>query len=941
MILATKMFVPRVRRETVLRPRLLDRLDAGLAGKLVLISAPAGFGKTTLVTDWLANSQHFCAPTRVANGRGTNGHAGALHSDAMQGGFIFTWLSLDEGDNDPVRFFGYLVAALQKVDPEVGLTAQSMLVAPQPPTLDALMMVLVNELAESASAVALVLDDYHVITQAAIHQAVAFLVDQLPPQVRVIMISRADPPLPLARLRVRREVTEVRVQDLRFTQGEAATFLNHALGRTLRTSDVAALEERTEGWVAGLQLAALSMSEREDLEPFIRSFTGSNAFVVDYLTEEVIHRQPLEVQEFLFATAVLNRFCGSLCDAVREAPDGDSQAYLERLEKAHLFLTPLDDERGWYRYHHLFAELLRSRLLQSRPALIPQLHRRASAWFMENGWPLDGVAHALSGQDFRRAAEIIESSAIPLLNRGETITLLQWLDRLPGEEVRKRPRLSLARAVAAMRAHRLPEAETHLQDAEEAARQAALETGMASPEVSIAGEILAVRSNIALNSNRLLDAIALGEEALAVLPAEQKRMRGEVMMHLGLAFLWSTRFDQAADSFVEAARQSEAAGDLYTALLSHANHGTLFFMTGHLRRAAAKFRHVLDLAAQHGASQIPATAMTYQPLAELYYEWNDLSAAGDFAVQAVERSLRSGNPRILVLCYAIQARIQMAEGKTEESRATIAQARRLVEERTLPKRYADEVNSLEVKFWLKHGEMERAAEWVTNSALRPNDFDVSGKEGQYRLLARVLLAQGELESALELVRRLYASAQRSGKMLSLIETLALTSVVEMSMERERAALATLQEALLLAEPEGHVRTFLDEGAQMGRLLRLMERDLHRDALETAGLKAYVDRLLAAWEVCEGAAQENIADVPPVTGKAEVVSELIEPLSERELEVLQLVWQGLSDRQIADRLVIVPGTVKRHLNSIYGKLGVHSRTQALTRARQLSLIENVR
>jgi LuxR family maltose regulon positive regulatory protein len=464
----------------------------------------------------------------------------------------------------------------------------------------------------------------------------------------------------------------------------------------------------------------------------------------------------------------------------------------------------------------------------------------------------------------------------------------------------------------------------------------------------LAGEILAIRANVALNSNRLPEAITLGQEALAVLPAEQKRMRGEVMMHMGLAQLWSSHYEQAAANFIEAARQSEAAGDLYTALLSHSNHGTLFYVIGQLRRAAAKFGDVLELAAHYKVSQMPMTSVAYQPLAELNYEWNDLATAEAFATQAIERSLRSGNPRILLLCYVIQARIQSAQGKVEQARATIALARRLVEERALPRRYSNDVNTLEVKFWLKVGEAERAIEWMASTGLRWDDAELAGKEGQYRLIARVLRVQGRREGALDLTQRLYKSAQKSGKSLSIIETLALTSVLEMELGRESAALATLQQALSLAEPEGYMRTFLDEGAQMGSALRLLVRAYRQESPGRAGLEAYAARLLAAWQgetAMEIEAEPEVGEElrPPAakaTIKPEGVQPLIEPLSERELEVLQLVAAGLSDRQVAEQLVIVPGTVKRHLNSLYGKLGVHSRTQAIARARQLSLIKNV-
>ena len=897
MLLTTKLAIPQQRPHLVARPHLFMMLEAGLQKKLTLVSAPAGFGKTTVVANWLAQRAGEKSTARVA------------------------WLALDENDNDPIRFFTYLLAALQKVDPTIGAAAPPLLQATPSPALEALLTLIINDLSAQTMPLLLVLDDYHGISAPAIHQALIFLLDNLPPCLHLLLTTRTDPPWPLARWRVRRALVEIRVRDLRFTEAEAATFLQQELGVALTASDIAALEQRTEGWIAGLQLAALSLADRGDISQFIQAFTGSHAYIVDYLVEEVLQRQPPEIEQFLLQTSILERLCGPLCDAM--LGQSNSQALLAQIDRANLFLIPLDNERHWYRYHHLFAEVLQTRLQNQQPTQVAALHQRASDWYETQGWLTEAVEHARNSGDHTHVAALVEQLAEILLKRGESVTLQRWLQDLPFSAVQSRAQLSLVRATVFMMTHELDAAERALQDAERAAQASA------PVDADILSEVTAIRVNIALNRNQLAQAIALAQAALTGLPSANTRLRGEVMMHMGLAYLWGSHYAEATQTLLAASQVSAAAGDHYTAVLAISNQSNVSFMQGQLHETAATLQRALDLVTQQAVAELPITAVIHQPLAEIFYEWNELTKAADQATMAVERALRGGNPRILLLSYVILARILAAQGESANAQTALDRAEALVSEHELPPRYANEVHTLRVKSWLQENNLAAAVAWVQASGLQATD-EVSNKRGQYNLLARILVQQDQFGMGLDLFDRLLEAAEKAGNLLSTLESLACKSTALYLAGNVNQAQDCLERALTLAAPHDFVRLFVDEDQVMQRLLLAFKTQKRSQPLDNR-IALYVDKLLAAFP---NRTEPVVA--PPAPVRAPPPS-LIEPLTERELEVLQLIAQGLSDREVAERLIVVIGTVKRHLNNLYGKLGVHSRTHALARARELNLL----
>ena len=905
-LLKTKLYIPRARPNLVPRPRLIRRLNEAVERSLTLVSAPAGFGKTTLLSEWIPQCQKCVA-----------------------------WLSLDDGDNDPARFWMYVVATLQRLSADLGEMALSLLQSPQPPPIESVVTLVVNDVAEFTDRFSLVLDDYHVINIPAIHESLALLIDHIPPQIHLVITSRADPPLPLARLRVRGQITEIRAADLRFTPAEAAAFLNQATGLTLPAGAIAAVEARTEGWIAGLQLAALAMSEegtRQASPPspdrmrqmrstsqFVKAFADSNTYVVDYLVEEVLRGQSEETERFLLHTSVLDRLSGSLCDAV-VGPVGDwscdSQTALEQLDRANLFLTPLDGERQWYRYHPLFADVLRSRLRQAHPDRVPELHRRAAAWFAQNDLIAEAVHHALAARDFDQVADLVERTATAMRKRGEMATLRGWIDQLPAEVVRARPWLGLIRALGFVYTHQLDAAERCAQDVEQAVRGTRL-------EAELMGELLALRARLAHRHNDFLRAVELAEQALALIPPSDMLLRGQVALVLGNVSYYSDRPAASIRAFAESARLAEEAGDLHTALNAICNQGIMQTIGGQLRQAAITYRHGLQLAADRKAERLPINGALHTNLATVLYEWNELESAAAHLREAVERSDGGQDPYAMMLSRAHLARTLQALGNADGAEQAIQRALDIARERNMPRLSTVDAMACRVAVWLMQGNRAALAQWVRDSGLGADDALSAVQEPEHIALARVLIALGETDPALRLLDRLLAAAVAGQRRVVQIELRALQALAFRTRNDADQALAVLDQALSLAEPEGYLRTFVDAGEPM----RLLVADL-RPWTSDDRLRSYADTLLAAFPS------------PATTVQSEIrfpISEMVEPLTDRELEVLRLVADGLSDRQVADRLTVVVGTVKRHLNNLYGKLGAHSRTQALARARELGLL----
>jgi LuxR family maltose regulon positive regulatory protein len=894
---ATKLHLPRLQLGFVPRRRLLDRLEAAPAGQLVLVCAAAGFGKTALLGDWAGQRRRAVG-----------------------------WLSLDEGDNDPSRFWRHVVVALDRVRPGVAGEVAPLLGPPAPPSFEGLVSALINELAAQPDRVVLVLDDYHLIQAHQVHGALEFLLEHLPPGLQLVVASRTDPPLPLARLRARGRLAEVRERDLRFTAEEAAALLRGAVGPDLPEAAVAALTARTEGWVAGLQLAGLSLRGQADPAGFVASFSGSHRYVLDFLAEEVLDRQPQDLRGFLLETSILARLSGPLCDAVTGR--GDSQALLERVERANLFLVPLDEERRWWRYHHLFADLLRMRLAQQRPERVAELHHAAAAWSEAHGLADDAVRHALAAGDAAWAARLVERHADAVLLRSERATLERWLAALPAELVDSRPRLLLARALAALVAGRADEVADRLEAAERALAGAAGEEQF-EPSVGRAGSLLTnVRATVALERAYLAELhgdaerqIAFGRRALAEVDEGERTLDAIVRGHLGVAEWLSGRLPEAARTLASSVDRLHAIGERFLAVRVSEHRGQVQRAQGDLDAAVATYRRALELAAPQGQAAMPAAGIAHVGMAEVAYQRGELDAALRHLDQGIApcRQLIFAQP--VATGLATLAWIRQARGDPGGALEAMDEAARVTPGREVAG-LLNPVPALRARLLLAQGDLRAAVRWVGQRGLRPDDQPSYPREPGYLLLARVLLAQQRPEQALGLLNRLHAVAVAQGRNGSLIEILALRSLALAAGGEEPGAVAAPGEALTLAAPQGYLRVFADEGPPMRALLGRLAAAMRTEPADAAGVPlGYLGRLVRAFE----------RDAAPV------IPGLVEQLSPRELEVLRLLAAGRANQQIAEELVVAPNTVKKHVTHILEKLGAANRTEATARARELGLL----
>ncbi len=893
-ILATKLYVPPPRTEVVPRPCLIRHLNEGLRRKLTLISAPAGFGKSTLLSEWLAGCEWPAA-----------------------------WLSLDKGDNDPTRFLAYLVAVLQTIETGMGAGAQSLLQSPQPLPTESLLTALLNEISTVQEDFVLVLDDYHVIEAGAVDEALAFLIDHRPPQMHLVIATREDPQLPLARLRARGQLAELRAADLRFTPNEAAMFLNEVMGLGLSVEEVGALEYRTEGWIAGLQLAALSMQGRRDTTGFVQAFTGSHRFVLDYLVEEVLQRQPDRVRTFLLQTSILDRLSGPLCDAVTGLEDGSRT--LEALERGNLFVVPLDDERRWYRYHHLFAEALYVRLMSEQPDQAPTLHRRASEWYEHNGLPSEAIRHALAAGDFGRAAALIELSARATLMGRQEETFMGWLRALPDEEVHRRPVLGVYYALALV-SHDLETGEARLRDAERLLDG----TAHANEVVVVDEEEFRALPGIAAIT-RAYHAGALGDvsgsvrharRALDLLPEDEPLWRGAAASLLGLAH-WADGDLEAAYRFIADGMESlRMAGDATQSLSGAFILADIRTAQGRLREAERIYERALKLAEDHDENAPPGLADLYVGMAEVRLERGDLEAASRCLQKSGELGERGGISENRYRWYVAKSRIERARGDLDAALDLLDEAQRVYVRSPDPE--TRPISALKTRVWIRQGRLDEASDWARERGLSDRDDLAYLREFEHITLVRVLIARYKNErkehlvrNATELLDRLLEAAEKGRRTGSVVEILVLKALASQAGDDVPDALACLARALALAEPEGYIRTFVDEGVPMARLLT--------EAANRGIAPVYTEKLLAAF------------DSVPRRGEGESHPSLAEPLSGRELEVLRLIARGLSNREISERLFLAVITVKGHNRNIFRKLGVRRRTEAVARARELGLL----
>src|SRR5215207_3329129 len=899
-LVSTKLRPFQTRPNLVARPRLIAKLEPEAGRKLMLISAPAGFGKTTLLGEWAASrSDEQCV----------------------------AWVSLDEADNDPARFLSYLVAALQTVEEEIGEGVLSSLRAPGSPPIEALTGALLNELADFPGTLAIVLDDYHLIDSDQVHGIVSFLLERLPSNVHLVIASRIEPPLLLARLRARGQITEINAADLSFAREEAVAFLKDTMGLNLSDEYVAALEERTEGWIAGLQLAALSMRDREDIPGFVRAFSGSHRDVLDFLTEEVLERQSERVRSFLLETSILQRLSGELCDVVTNRDEG--QEMLETLERENLFVVALDDERRWYRYHHLFADVLRGLLEQERSEDVKELHLRAASWYERNGWASEAVEHALATGDAGRAARLVEYYTQALLQRGEGVTVDRWLSALPAGLVRARPRLSLAQAILAFITGRADDVEPLLTDAERALTtvEQAGEPPVGESVRGLAnvhGSVAMLRAELARQRGDVEHTIQFTRRARAHLGEGDRYLRFFNSWNLAVVKQMQGRLGEAEDALAELAADPWASGrNPYVAVRTYYALGKVQLTQGRLSAALQTFRQGLELATEAGRLELPAAGVAHMGVAEVLYERNELDAAVGQAMRGVELSRQIGYAQWLVTSLSTLACIRQARGDQAGALEAIGEAERLVPSTVVDIFFPVEVQR--ARLLLAQGKVDDAARWCTERGLGVEDEPSYLREREHLVLARVLLAQGKVDQALRLLRGHLEEAQvqrrRGG---SEIEILMLQALALWERDAKERAVSTLTQALTRAKPEGYVRTFVDEGPEMALLVSEVLEAQQRGRLHPPVPAHYLRKLLTALEQAASSATPPTAELP-------------EPLSERELEVLILIEAGKSNRRIAQELFVTTGTVKTHIRSIYRKLDAHSRTQALVRAKELNLL----
>src|SRR5215203_1758506 len=913
-LITTKVRVLGTRTELVPRPRLRETLVRNEGRRLTLVSAPAGFGKTTLLGEWLED--------RSGDGRSV------------------AWLSLEEADNDPARFLAYLVSALRfDLGDGIGEGVLASLRLPEFPPVEAVVGILINELADvQREEITIVLDDYHVIHSRPVHEATSFLLKHLPENVRLVISGRADPPLPLSRLRARDQVTEIRAAELRFTTEEATAFLTGVMGLTLSAADVATLEAITEGWIAALQLAALSMRDREDISGFVETFSGSNRHVLDFLAEEVLERQSEGVREFLVKTCVLERMHAPLCDTLTGRNDG--QQMLERLEHDNLFVIALDDERRWYRYHHLFADVLRQRLSQRQVNWVPELHKRASGWFEEEGLVAEAIHHALAAQDWERAVRLIESSGIAVLLGKQVQTMLGWIDGLPEEVVRERPVLCTIHALALVFLNRPDAAESRLQQAEWR-----LGANPTTDEArAILGQVAQLRAIIARVSGDLVRCVELARRALELLPETEMLFRSGARANVALAYQVSGDVAPANELPLEEAIVSFRASGALIPLLNVINFlARLRTLQGRLRAAAATYEEAAEVVlGRERVRDLVNSAAYYVGLGDIQREWNDLDSAESHLRRGTD--LVSGafmvDADVVTHGYLSIARLQQARGRHDDAYATLDEFANLARQRDFFSLLIARGEAAQARLALMQDDLPSAVSWSEACGLVAGDEPSYPREEEYLTLVRILIAQGRLDSmgsylddALGLLGRLFKTAEDGGRMGSVIEILALRALALQARQSSSEALAALESSLVLAEAEGYVRVFVDEGAPMKALLLALlkaRRKGGRGAKQLTSL-TYVRRLLAAFESPHRGTE-------PLAGAAsDTIRPLPDPLTARERDVLELVADGLSNQEIAARLFIATSTVKGYIHSLLRKLEVDSRTKAISRAHEMDLL----
>jgi ATP/maltotriose-dependent transcriptional regulator MalT len=910
-LLRSKIHLPSTRLNLVPRPRLREKILQGLRGPLTLVIAPAGFGKTTLVAACIVGCRMPVA-----------------------------WLSLDTADNDVARFLKYLIAALQELDSTIGGESARLLAAPQQSSPEAILTCLINNLDVAQKEIILILDDYHFISSQTVHEQMAFLLEHCPNTLHLVVATRSDPPLLLPRLRARNKTVELRSADLRFTEAEAAQFLNDVMGLHLDSRSIAVLEERTEGWIAGLQMAALSMRDREDVPGFIKGFSGTNRYILDYLLEEVLASQSLEIQRFLLCTSILERLTASLCDAILANDDVSktsnderstgsvalslhgSASILEYLDRANLFLVPLDDERQWYRYHHLFADLLQTQLQKSLGENgVARYHLRASEWYEQNGLPIEAIRHASLASDSERIERLIEQNYLVMLNRGEMSGIRSWMGKLNKELVTRRPWLCLYDAFSRSWFGQLEEATLLLNEAEKRIRFESSE-----PDIrAMIGYYSYVKSRVTAMEGDTQKAIEFCLRAHKNIPADNLGLQIEIGITLGYEYFLYGDFIKASKTLHKMIRSAYSVRAINNPVAAYAILARVYALQGLLHDAYDLFQKAALLIPKTDGQYQGALGLVDVGIAALLCEWNDVETALVRVKQGLDFLPSWGKADDLLLAYITLLRIRLAQENRAEAVDALEKATQLIQTCGVFSEVRNAVEAAQVKMWLLQGDWLAVDRWVARLEKRFGSQDLFRYEDEliHITKARVCIAKNELDEAIHLLTCLAESAQSGGRMGRLIEILILKALALQGVGNTAQAGLALTQCLTLGEPSGYVRVFLDEGEPMRLLL---SQWLTHAA--TGPIRGYAMRLLSQWQAKPyGAAQEKVFSS----------GELIESLTPRELEILHLIALGKTNPAIAQQLVVARGTVKAHTASIYRKLAAANRTEAVARARDLGLL----
>ena len=892
-LLQTKLYAPQPRRGLVSRPRLLEKLERATEAKLTLASAPAGFGKTTLLAEWRA-----ALPDRVNA----------------------AWLSLDANDNAAAAFWAHVIAALGTVAPGVGAEPP----IPEQP-IDQALTALLNDLAQVEADTFLIIDDFHTIDDPNVHEGMSFLLEHLPPYVHVVIATRVDPRLPLARMRARGDLVEVRAADLRFSPAEAAAYFAEAIGIDLDDAHVATLAERTEGWIAALQLAGLSMQGREDVSGFIDGFAGDDRYVIDYLVEEVLQRQPADVRQFLLATSILARMCGPLCDAV--TGQGAGKASLEALERDNLFLVPLDDRREWYRYHHLFADVLRARLADEHRDGVADLHRRAAEWYEHAGHRSDAIAHAMAGKDFIHAAELVELAMPSMHQTRQEGRLRAWLDALPSDIFDNRPVLTAGYVGALMSTGHTDGVEDLLDRAEGMlrARRHGAESGQLvivdqAEFARLPGSIAMYRTALALLTGDVAATIQNAEHALEVSDPSDHLRRGGAASLIGLAHWRNGDLDEAFDRYAGGMQTLQQGGYLADAVGGAVTLADIRLAQGCLTDAMALYEGGLELATGAGGAPLRGAADMHVGMSSVLRERNELDAANHHLAAARELGEENGLPKYPWRSREAAAQLRWLEGDVEGAMSLLADAERLYTGDFSPN--VRPVAAVRARMWIAQGNLSDARAWARREGLAASDDPDYVSEFDHATLARLLLADGRrdadpasIAASVALGLRLLHAAEQGGRWGSVIDIGVALALAHHASGDIEQALDVITRVATLAAPEGHLRVFLDEAAPIRGLLGLAVR---RDPSAVS-----LRRLQSAFD--DGGGQASRPDGA------------VDALSERELDVLRLLASELDGPEIARELVVSLNTVRTHTKNIYGKLGVNSRRAAVRRADELRLL----